>query len=208
MMRLTRKLVQGLRYRLVAGPAGFGRPLPKTVLDGEYSSGAWSHFHDKRELSRQLLVAGLCAEFYPRGTVLDLGCGSGRLAQLMQPFGFRRYLGIDLSTEALQRARKLNLTACEFVEADFEQWRPAERFDAIIFTECIGYTRDPGALTAAFAPFLSPGGRAIISLFRFRHSAAQWRRVERHYDVVHATVVSNEARQTWDIKILQPKAVT
>jgi SAM-dependent methyltransferase len=199
-------LLQRLIYKFVRAPQGYGRPLPKAVLDGEYSSGAWSHFHELPELSRQVLVAGLVPQLHSNPAVLDIGCGSGRLAQLFQPFALRRYVGVDISTEGLARARALNLPRCEFIEADFETWRPTGKFDVILFTECIGYARDPGALVAAFLPWLEPGGHVVISHFRFGHWEAHWRRIAAHTRVVEATTLTNSRGQTWDIKILQPRA--
>jgi len=195
-----------LLHKFVRARQGYGRPLPKAVLDGEYTSGAWSHFHELPELGRQVLVAGLVTQMHPHAAVLDLGCGSGRLAQLFQPFRLRRYLGVDLSTEGLARARALNLAGCEFVEGNFETWRPSEKFEVILFTECIGYARDPGALVAAFLPWLAPGGHVIISHFRFGHWPAHWRRIAHHTQVIEANTVTNSRGQTWDIKILQPLA--
>jgi SAM-dependent methyltransferase len=200
-----RDLLRRLQHKFFSAPAGFGRPLPQAVLDHEYSSGAWAHFNGSAELSRQVLVAGTAAELHPHPSVLDIGCGGGRLAQLFQPFQCHRYLGVDLSAEGISRAKALNLPGCEFVSGDFETWRPSETFDVILFSECVGYARDPGQLTASFVPFLTPGGHIIISHFRFGHWAAHWRRIERELAVVDATTVINRLGQTWDIKILEPR---
>ncbi|HEX2852742.1 MAG TPA: class I SAM-dependent methyltransferase [Opitutaceae bacterium] len=197
--------LQKVRRKFLLGPAGYGRPIPKDALDHEYSSGAWAHFRELPELARQSVVVGAVTALFPNPAILDLGCGSGRLAQLFQPHSFRRYLGVDISTEGLRLARDLGLARCEFIEGNFETWRPAEQFDVILFSECIGYAADPGATTAAFIPHLAPQGIVVISHFRFGHWEAHWRRVERDLAVFDSTTVTNTRGQTWDIKLLRPR---
>lgn len=193
-----------LRLKLGLVPAGYGRPIDRAALDGEYRSGAWAHFHQLPELPRQSVIVGYVAQLHQNPGILDLGCGSGRLAQLFQPHPFQRYLGVDLSAEGIRMARALPLVRCEFAEGNFETWRPAEKFDVIVFSECIGYARDPGALVAAFVPWLASGGTVVISHFRYGEWQAHWRRVESHLQVFEATTVANERGQTWDIKLLRP----
>lgn len=198
-------LLRKLRQKFLLAPAGYGRPIPKDALDGEYRSGAWAHFGELPELARQSIVVGAVTALFPHPSILDLGCGSGRLAQLFQPHPFRRYLGVDLSTEGLRLARELKLPRCEFLEGNFETWRPTETFDVIIFSESIAYAADPGATVAAFAPHLAPDGMAVISNFRFGHWKAHWRRIERHLTAFESTTVTNGRGDTWDVKLLRPR---
>lgn len=201
-----RDFAHRLRRKFLLAPAGYGRPISKNTLDHEYTSGSWAHFRELPELARQSVIVGAVTSLYPNPSILDLGCGSGRLAQLFTTHPFRRYVGLDISTEGLRLARELNLARCEFLEGDFESWRPAEKFDVIMFSECIGYARDPGALTATFAEHLAPGGMIVISHFRFGHWQAHWRRVERNLEVFDRTTVTNVKKQTWDVGLLRPRA--
>ncbi len=197
-------LLARLRHKFLLAPAGYGRPLDQTVVDGEYRSGAWAHFGQLPELPRQSIIVGYVTQLYQNPAILDLGCGSGRLAQLFQPHPFRRYLGVDLSVEGIRLARELKLTRCEFTEGNFETWSPPEKFDVIMFSECIGYAHDPGALVARFLPSLAPGGMIVISHFRFGYWPAHWRRVEAQIKTFAATTIANERGQIWDIKLLRP----
>ena len=206
-MNLFRKdLLQRLRRRFLLEPAGHGRPVSQAAVDQEYRSGAWAHFHQLSELPRQSVIVGYVTQLHRYPAILDLGCGSGRLAQLFQPHPFRRYLGVDLSPAGIQMARELALKGCEFTEGNFETWTPAEKFDVIIFSECIGYADDPGALVARFLPWLEPDGTVVVSHFRFGHWAAHWQRVHRVLSSFEATTVANERGQTWDIRLLRPRA--
>ncbi|MEN9403762.1 MAG: hypothetical protein RL091_2465 [Verrucomicrobiota bacterium] len=199
-------LWQKFKRKYFLEPAGYGRPVDRTAVDGEYRSGAWDHFHALPELPRQSVIVGYVGQLHRNPAILDLGCGSGRLAQLFQPHPFRRYLGVDLSTEGIRLARGLNLTRCDFIEGNFEEWIPAETFDVIIFSECIGYAHDPGALVARFLPWLEKDGFLVISHFRYGHWEAHWRRVAQHARTFEAVTVANERGQTWDIRLLRPHA--
>src|SRR4051812_14861241 len=177
-MPFLARLKDRLLQKFVRDPAGFGRPVPPEALDGEYRSGHWDHFFSFAELPRNLVLAGAIHHCFPgKPSVLDLGCGSGRLATVFQHYPFADYLGVDVSSEGVARSRALALPRMEFIEGNYETWRPDRPFDAIAFNECIGYARDPAATLAAFRPFLKPGGLFFLSHFRFGNYAAQWRRM-------------------------------
>lgn len=197
-----------LEQKFVRDPAGFGRPVPSAALDREYTSGSWDHFFSFEELPRNLVVAGAVHQLRPNSSVLDLGCGSGCLAKVFQVYPFTRYLGVDVSPEGVAIARKLALPRMEFIEGNYETWRPDGKFGAIIFNECIGYARDPAATLQAFTPYLADDGLFFLSHFRFGSYAAQWRRMATVCDTVHATAVMATPDRIWDIKILRPQQPT
>jgi SAM-dependent methyltransferase len=194
-----------LLQRFVRDPAGMGRPVAKEAFDQEYRSGNWDHFGGLEELPRNLVLAGLVAEAFKLPSILDAGCGSGRLAKIYQAHPFARYTGIDISNEGLKKARSLGLSGVEFHHADFETWRPDGSLDAIIFNESIGYARDPAETLRAFSFHLMPGGLFFISHYRFGHHDALWRRIERICEVGFATSVRNDNGKVWDIKMLCPR---
>jgi SAM-dependent methyltransferase len=191
--------------KFLLAPNGYGRPIDAATADREYDTGAWAHFHSAPERSRQEAVLDCLATIHPNPAILDLGCGSGRLAELLQPRTFRRYVGVDFSPAGLEIARALKLGQCEFIEGDFTTWRPRERFDAIVFSECVGYAHDPGAFVASFLPWLAPGGAMVISYYRSGHWRALWRRIERQVQTITAFTVANELGQVWDIKVMRPR---
>ena len=206
-MSILTRFKNRLLQKFVRDPAGYGRPVPPAALDGEYRSGHWDHFFSYAELPRNLVLAGSIHHCFPVApAVLDLGCGSGRLATAFQHYPFSRYLGVDLSAEGVGRARALALPRMEFITGDYETWRPEGQFDAIAFNECIGYARDPAATLAAFSSHLRPGGRFFLSHFRFGSYAAQWRRMATVCETVEASAVTDASgEKIWDIRILQPR---
>ncbi len=196
-----------LLQKFIRDPAGYGRPVPTAALDQEYRSGNWDHFFAFSELPRNLVLAGIIHQFFPdRPAVLDLGCGSGRLATIFQRYPFSRYLGVDVAPAAIERASALALPNMQFVVGNYETWRPEGAFDAIAFNECIGYAADPAATLQEFSTRLKPGGLFFLSHFRFGSYAAQWRRMGGVCDTVEAAAVSDASgEKTWDIKVLRPR---
>jgi SAM-dependent methyltransferase len=201
------RLFRALKHRWVDAPRGAGRPVPGAVLDGEYATGNWDHFFARHELPRQAVLAALIRDAFPTPPrVLDLGCGSGRLASLFRPDQHAGWLGVDLSQEGLARARALDLPKVELTEGDYETWRPlaAVRYEAIVFNECIGYARSPVGTLRAFAPWLALTGRFFISHFRHGNNVAQWRAMEAAYPAEFACTVGGEGNRIWDLRILKP----
>lgn len=62
-------------------------------------------------------------------TVLDLGCGYGRIASEFLGQGFE-YSGIDVSPDAVERARRDNPEGT-FLVRNLNEWEPTTRFDAV-----------------------------------------------------------------------------
>jgi trans-aconitate 2-methyltransferase len=96
-------------------------------------------------------------------TVLDAGCGSGRVTRLLLerlPRG--RVIAVDASPEMVARAREeLAGTVADVREADLVNLRlqPGERVDAVFSTATFHWVPDHEALFARLAAALRPGGR-------------------------------------------------
>lgn len=99
--------------------------------------------------------------------VLDVGCGSGALGELLQSRG-NHVEGIthceaeaEVASRRLARVHLLDLD--ELREADAAL--PAEQpFDAIVFSEVLEHLHDPLAVLKSFLRLLSPSGRVYVSL--------------------------------------------
>lgn len=112
-----------------------------------------------RELARRNLMA-LPAE--RRGSVLDVGCGSGLFLRHMRSLGWQ-VSGVDFDPKAAEVARKA-LPGCEIrsggVEAlDFEP----ETFDAVTLSHVIEHLTDPLETLRACHRVLRPGGWLVVA---------------------------------------------
>lgn len=181
---------------------GSGHPVSLAALDAEYASGNWDHFGEPPEAPRYRTLAQIVRTWGQRPRVLDVGCGSGQFAREFKAGELGDYLGVDLSGEALRRARNLGLPHGQFVAADFESWRPDRPWDVIVFNEVIGYAVRPDRLVRDFGGWLSPGGVVVISYFRSGNFEAIWRRVLAEWEVRFATEIAGPAGRVWDIRVL------
>jgi SAM-dependent methyltransferase len=199
---LAHRLIQGLR-RLRPGS---GRPVPVAALNAEYASGSWDHFAGSDEAVRYQAVRDVVRRRLHRPRLLDVGCGSGQLARQFESGELAEYLGIDLATEGLRRARALGLPHGQFIEADFETWRPPSPWDVIVFNEVIGYALRPDRTVRAFRRSLAPGGIVVISYYRSGNYPAIWRRLLRGWTVLESVELHGAGDRIWDLRVLAPSS--
>jgi ubiquinone/menaquinone biosynthesis C-methylase UbiE len=94
--------------------------------------------------------------------VLDLGCGTGHLAQEIRLLTDGRVVGIDLSPEMIALARQATPEGIEFVTGSVETLDLCGQFDAIFCNSAFQWFSDePRALANCFAA-LRPGGRMAM----------------------------------------------
>ena len=99
-------------------------------------------------------------------TVLDAGCGSGRVTRLLlHRLARGRVIAVDASPEMVARARvELDGEAADVREADLAtlRLRDGELVDAVFSNATFHWVPDHDALFAALAAALRPGGRMSV----------------------------------------------
>jgi 2-polyprenyl-3-methyl-5-hydroxy-6-metoxy-1,4-benzoquinol methylase len=176
-------------------------------MDSDYAHGKWDYLRGIDELGRFSILVGYCHFLKPGGRILEIGCGEGILQERLDPARYSRYVGVDVSAEAIRRA---NTRAGEgkstFLCADAAAWQPEETFDLVVFNECLEYFDDPLAMVRRYEPALAPGGAFLVSMFTGTDTARTrriWRWLESVYAVEDATRVTNKARISWILKVLR-----
>jgi SAM-dependent methyltransferase len=135
---------------------GFWRP--DDVVDAR-------HFREAQARFSEVLLAHLPAE---ATTVLDVGCGTGKVAEQLIERGHQVDCvspGPFLTAFARERLR----AAANFFECRFEDLDTTAHYDVVLFCESLQYVRLAESLRRA-ASLLNPGGRLIIADF-FRTDA-------------------------------------
>lgn len=157
----TRKITSFLK---AYGPSN----IKKLLWDKEFASTKWN-FIDHTE--------GDCVyenlEKYARnGSILDLGCGPGNTANEVTDSAYQKYVGVDISEEALAKGRKRTIATGResknvFVRADFVNYTPIEKFDVILFRESM-YHVPMGKIKSTLdrlSGYLKEGGVFVIRMY-------------------------------------------
>jgi ArsR family transcriptional regulator len=102
----------------------------------------------------------------PLGRLLDIGTGTGRIAELLAPRA-EHVAALDKSPEMLRLARSrlgdVPADRLELVQGDFAALPFAEqRFDTVLFHQVLHYAQDPAAALAEAARVTRSGGRIAI----------------------------------------------
>lgn len=117
-----------------------------------------------------LALAGAAPE-----SILDLGCGTGLLADAYAARG-HRVTGVDPASAMLDAARlKPNAAKIEWVCATAEAYRSPKRFDLVVMTghafQVLLSDAEVAAAIATMRDHLKPGGRIV---FESRNPAIDW----------------------------------
>jgi 2-polyprenyl-6-hydroxyphenyl methylase/3-demethylubiquinone-9 3-methyltransferase len=134
--------------------------------------------------------------------VLDHGCGEGILKQHLNAACYSRYLGVDLSSDAVAMA--MNGKADEkshFVEGNVETFQPDGGYDIILFNEVLYYLKDPLATVMRYEPYLNPRGVIIVSMFDMMKSRKVWRQLDTRYAMAEASRAVNHGGHSWSIRV-------
>ena len=103
------------------------------------------------------------------GRVLEIGCGSGRVAVAMAQAGVENVTGIDFSHEMCRLAKRMAERSgqderCRFVCASAEAFEAAEAFDAVVAMGVFDYVDDAPGMLRKMAALSS--GRIVASFPR------------------------------------------
>lgn len=198
---------QELAERVHAWERETGRgdaPAAKEVWEEQYEKGHWELMRRFDEVARYSVIASYLHHLKPGGSVLDVGSGEGLLADHLRPFGYSSYLGVDLSEAAIRQAAGRMDGATAFTAADAETYIPPDRWDAIVFNECVYYFKDPLGAVRRYEQFLAEGGIFIVSTFRSRRADVIVRRLLESYRAIEETAITNR-KGTWVIRVIRPE---
>ena len=100
----------------------------------------------------------------PFTDVLDVGCGTGAVIELLhEKYPDAHYVGLDLTPDMIAVAQAKSLNGCEFVVGDAEDLPfPANSFDAALSSNSFHHYPNPEKFFAGVARVLRPGGRLIL----------------------------------------------
>lgn len=131
---------------------------------GRYDRGAEfnAQWHAETAAVERALAAWLAAR--RPAHVLELACGTGLFTRLIAP-RVERLTAVDASPEviAINRAR-VGAGNVDYCEADIFAWRPAQRYDAVLFSFWLSHVPDERfvAFWSLVDASLAPGGAVYL----------------------------------------------
>ncbi len=177
-------------------------PVSQETWEEQYRAGRWRFMGALDELARYSVIAGYVNELHPGGSVLDVGSGEGILLDHLRPFGVTKYLGVDLSEEAVRQGAQRMDESATLVAANAETYRPEARWDAIVFNECVYYFEDPVGTVLRYRGALAEGGTLIVSTFRSRRADVIAKRLIERLPLVEEVGVTNR-KGTWMVRLFK-----
>jgi SAM-dependent methyltransferase len=135
-------------------------------------------YEDERPLARRLrpglfrrrALATETVASYASPSVLDVGCGSGRIGEFALQAGASRYLGVDFSEPMIELARaRLERfgETFELIGADFLSAPIAGSFDVVLALGLFDYLPAPHLFARRMFELCAPGGCMVGSFPRF-----------------------------------------
>jgi len=136
----------------------------------EFYDKYWQQADDTFDMERLDLIARHVA---PGENVLEVDCGPGVLAKMMQERG-AHVTGTDLSIVAVERARAKGIPAQQ-VDVDTEPLPFADAsFDTVVSNSMIEHRFLPERSFNECARVLKPGGKFIVCLPNMAHWLCRW----------------------------------
>jgi 2-polyprenyl-6-hydroxyphenyl methylase/3-demethylubiquinone-9 3-methyltransferase len=176
--------------------------ITQTTWDKRYREGAWERIRSIEELARYSIIVGYAHFVKKEGSILDVGCGEGILCKRLCKSRYSRYLGIDVSAVALDKASVNSNEKNKFHAAKIMEFRTDQKFDVIVFNECLYYMEEPLKTLQHYGGFLARNGLLIVSMHKTNESTKIWKQVDKHYSIMDAVSVINAKGGCWIVKML------
>lgn len=185
MRTIMTKVINRIR-RLVQlhGPG----PMKERLWSREFASGRWDCLLD----TKTDFIYRVIGRYSNGGTILDLGCGSGNTGTELSDGAYRDYVGVDVSSAAVSRARERTRKAGReavntYLICDLSTYEPARRFTVILFRDSIYYVPRTQILRllSRLGCALEPDGVFVVRMYQSTGSSASIvRTLEEHFTVL------------------------
>jgi 2-polyprenyl-3-methyl-5-hydroxy-6-metoxy-1,4-benzoquinol methylase len=139
-----------------------GQPS-RTLHELERESGADLASQDYWAQTRARILSKWVSERDPE-TVLDAGCGSGYLTEMIASDTDADVLGIDIAAGSIELAKQRDTSACFKVDdaTSLSDW--SDTYDVILFADVLEHFERPERVVRPAAEALEPDGSVMVSL--------------------------------------------
>ena len=112
--------------------------------------------------------------------ILEIGCASGSLLELLIVNGFKNIYGIDISEEAIKLCKKKGIKNCHVMDAVNMKFKN-EEFDLIIAADVLEHIKDHNIALNEWKRILKKNGKMIIFVPAFKFLWSDHDYINHHY---------------------------
>lgn len=160
-----------------------------------YGGGSLDYFASVVELGRYSVLAGYVGHFGRGASMLDVGCGTGLLRSRIADEWIGRYIGVDPTVEAIERARTLDAPQTTFVVGTMDDVRDQGPFDIVLCNEVISMVPDGAAFADDLVSVTRPGGHLLTSIWRHPGDRVLWQLLDDRFERVDTVELRNPANR-------------
>lgn len=192
-------------YRYFFSKFSVKHKVSKSQWELQFSEGHWDYLDlNSLERSRNAVIGMFCNFFYKKGKILDVGCGLCTIVDFLNDCQKKKYLGIDLSREAIKKAKEKSV---EVLNVDFFDFNPKEKYNIIILNEVLYYMDIENAIKQVQC-VLAKDGKIIISMFQLPdgYDKKIWKSFKKAFSLIEEIEISsriNHKSVGWKLGVLE-----
>ncbi len=138
------------------------------VYDNNEFFNKYEKIRDSENNANDLLETPTILSMMPKvkdKKILDLGCGDGRIDEVLVKSGAKQIYGIDISNNMIKLARDRNLENCKFELLPMEEISKInEKFDIVYSSLAFHYVEDLDSLLGDIYALLNKDGILLFSM--------------------------------------------
>lgn len=171
----------------------------------KYAKGDWEGLKNPVLNNRLEPAIHFLQTLKPNATILEIGCGEGVFQQMLDKQNYTYFEGTDISDWAIEKAQQYADEKTVFYAGDMEVYTPHKpKFDAIVITDSVYYSKKPLQLLKRYENYLNPDGLFIITMNNYKHSERVWSEISQGYHQLKEQAVTNQFG-TWVCRVFVSK---
>jgi trans-aconitate methyltransferase len=167
-----------------------GEVLRRLSFDEKFRSGDWNFTSESPGL------VNLVEKYAAQGHILALGCGTAAILTTLKSHTFESFLGVDLSPEAILRARKHESERVRFEVGNMVKYECLQNYNVILFSDSLYYAPPKWRkrLLNRMRCSLAPQGRIIVAIAQPSRYAGILDLIRRNFQVELDRTLDGEER--------------
>ncbi|PKM12129.1 MAG: hypothetical protein CVV13_06490 [Gammaproteobacteria bacterium HGW-Gammaproteobacteria-3] len=128
--------------------------------------------------------AQLLARIAPGSRVLELGCATGYLSEILTRQKNCRVVGVEIDPEAAERARAFceQVLVADLDNEDLSAALADRKFDVLLCADVLEHLKHPAQVLVKLKPYLAPNGRLLASVPNVAHASIRLELLQGHFD--------------------------